>query len=100
MTASEILSKWDPVSPVFTKAGAWLNILRIAATGGKGFSRQDMARVGAYPNASTLQIWLKAGIIRVEQTFEGGGNRRPPRARRTYWITPKGLKLLRLDPEQ
>ena len=99
MTASQILNQWDPVSRVFVKAGAWMSLLRIAATGDEGLLRRDMATFGTVPMAATLRVWLKAEIIRMTEEFNGGGNCRPPRRHRRYFITEKGLSLLRLQPE-
>ena len=99
MKASEILNQWDPVSRVFVKAGAWLSLLRIAAKGTEGPARRDMATFGTVPMAATLRSWTKAGLITMKEEFNGGGNATPPRRHRRYFITDKGLQLLRLDPE-
>ena len=103
MTATDILNRWDPISSLFVKAGSWLGLLRIAAAGPHGLLRSEIRAFGSGNIVrSTLNQWLQAGIISVTRepnTNHNGNNPRHTYYRQRYFITEKGLRLLRLDPE-
>jgi hypothetical protein len=97
MTASEILNQWDPVSSVFRKAGTWIALVRLAKAGSQGCSLGDWPNSlgGVVPKRSTMNRWQTAGLVEYTETPRG----RAHIIKRTWHITEKGLRLLRLDPE-
>lgn len=103
MTATDILNRWEPVSSLFIKAGSWLGLLRIAAAGQRGLLRSEIhAFGGGNIVRTTLNQWLHAGIITVTRepnTNHKGNNPRHTYYRQRFFITEKGLRLLRIDPE-
>lgn len=103
MTATDILNRWDPISSLFVKAGSWLGLLRIAAAGPHGLLRSEIRAFGTGNIVrTTLNQWLEAEIITVQHepnTNHKGNNPRHTYYRQRFFITEKGLRLLRLDPE-
>lgn len=91
MKASEILSRFEAVSPVFgNKTDAWLRLVKIAAFGEDGCTmRQLFPKMNGWRH---LTSWRQAALIEVREVRDSQNRRRC-----RIYIAPKGLKLLRLE---
>lgn len=91
MKASEILSRFEDVSPVFgNKTDAWMRLVKIAA-----FAEQRCVMNDLFPKENgwrKLTHWRRAGLIEVREVRDAQNRRRC-----RIFIAPKGLQLLRLQ---
>lgn len=99
MKASELLTKWDAVRPVFSQPTYWIRLLRIAAKGAEGMAHTEIMHVGntvSYDSLRrALRKYVNAGLL-----TKGPKPSQPNGPITHYFITPKALKLLRVQPEQ
>jgi hypothetical protein len=95
MTAIGIVAKWDTVSEVFIKTGTWMQFLRLVAIGDEGCSIGEWnEKIGGNPpRRQTFNRWQKAGLVTYTETFRS----RTKIIQRTWRVTPKALRLLRLE---
>jgi hypothetical protein len=94
--AAEIVQLWSRVAKAFGhQSGAWIKMLKIAATGANGITIRDLNGPEKARDGSWIRRATKAGLLECSTTPARGG--RGGRAAILLKVTPIGLRALGLE---